>query len=247
MYHNFHFFYNDKTFFYEVFMTQWIISGVDNAIALAPVWGFVLIFIFMTVESSFIPFPSEVVMIPAGFLAYRGMLSTHIPVLDLLLSILLGLAGSMAGAYVNYYLAKFLGRPFLHKYGKYFFLKEQALDRAEEIFRRYGNVATFVCRLLPAIRQLISIPAGLSGMKLASFSFYTALGAGIWTAILAGIGWYFGHLAGNMTTAQMVTQGKDLIHRHYIWILLFLAVFVAGYFLIEHKVMHSGSKERKEV
>ena len=75
-------------------MTQWIISGVDNAIALAPVWGFVLIFIFMTVESSFIPFPSEVVMIPAGFLAYRGMLSTHIPVLDLLLSILLGLAGS---------------------------------------------------------------------------------------------------------------------------------------------------------
>ena len=222
-------------------MTEWIISGVDNAIALAPVWGFVLIFVFMAVESSFIPFPSEVVMIPAGFLAYRGMLSTHIPVLDLLLAILLGLAGSMAGAYVNYYLAKFLGRPFLHRYGRYFFLKEQALDRAEEIFRRYGNVATFVCRLLPAIRQLISIPAGLSGMKLASFSFYTALGAGIWTAILAGIGWYFGHLSGNMTTAQMVQNGKKIIQDHFIWILVFLALFIAGYFLVERLVMHSGA------
>ena len=184
-------------------------------------------------------------MIPAGFLAYRGMLTTHIPWLDLTLAVLLGLAGSMAGAYVNYYLAKYLGRPFLHRYGKYFFLKEQSLDRAEEIFRRYGNVATFVCRLLPAIRQLISIPAGLSGMKLVSFSFYTALGAGIWTAILAGIGWYFGHLTENMTVSIMVLQGKELIRQHYIWVLLFLALFVAGYFLIEHKVMHSGSKEQK--
>jgi membrane protein DedA with SNARE-associated domain len=205
------------------------------------------ILLFMTIESSFIPFPSEVVMIPAGFLVFRYSLFTGIHSLDLIIIIIAGLAGSMLGAYINYYLFSWVGRPFLHKYGKYFFLKEEALDRAEEIFRRYGNVATFVCRLLPAIRQLISIPAGLSGMKLAPFSFYTALGAGIWTAILAGVGWYFGHLAGNMTTVQMVTQGKELIHRHYIWVLLFLAVFVAGYFLIEHKVMHSGSKERKDV
>ena len=226
-------------------MIDQIAQYLQNISAYAPVWGFLLIFIFMAVESSFIPFPSEVVMIPAGFLAYRGMLTTHIPWLDLTLAVLLGLAGSMAGAYVNYYLAKYLGRPFLHRYGKYFFLKEQSLDRAEEIFRRYGNVATFVCRLLPAIRQLISIPAGLSGMKLVSFSFYTALGAGIWTAILAGIGWYFGHLTENMTVSKMVLQGKELIRQHYIWILLFLALFVAGYFLIEHKVMHSGSKEQK--
>ena len=107
-------------------------------------------------------------------------------------------------------------------------------------------MATFVCRLLPAIRQLISIPAGLSGMKLPSFSFYTALGAGIWTAILAGVGWYFGHLAGNMTTVQMVTRGKELIHRHYIWVLLFLVVFVTVYFFIEHRIMHSGSKEERK-
>ena len=166
-------------------MTEFIASHLDLAMQHAPVWGFILIFVFMTVESSFIPFPSEVVMIPAGFLAYRGLLSTHIPWLDLVLSIVIGLAGAMAGAYINYGLSVWLGRPFLHKYGKYFFLKEQHLDRAEEIFRKYGDLATFVCRLLPAIRQLISIPAGLSRMNLGRFSFFTALGAGIWFALVS--------------------------------------------------------------
>ena len=224
-------------------MTDFIASHLDNAMQLAPVWGFILIFVFMTVESSFIPFPSEVVMIPAGFLAYRGLLSTHVPALDLVLAVVIGLAGSMLGAYINYGLSIWLGRPFLHKYGKYFFLKEQHLDRAEEIFRQYGDLATFVCRLLPAIRQLISIPAGLSRMSLGRFTLFTGLGAGIWTLILALIGWYFGHLAGNMTAVEMVEKGKKLIHDHYIWILLFLAVFVAGYLLIQHLVMRSGRKD----
>ena len=220
-------------------MTELIASHLDQAIQLAPVWGFLLIFIFMTVESSFIPFPSEVVMIPAGFLAYRGSLTTHIPALDLTLAILIGLAGSMAGAYINYYLSIWLGRPFLRRYGKYFFLSEQHLDRAEEIFRKYGDLATFVCRLLPAIRQLISIPAGLARMNLGRFTLFTALGAGIWTAILAAVGWYFGHLAGDMTSLEMVSRGKELIHKHYIWILVFLAVFIAGYLLIQKAVMKS--------
>lgn len=223
-------------------MTELIASHLDLAMQHAPVWGFILIFIFMTVESSFIPFPSEVIMIPAGFLAYRSMLSTHIPQLDLLLAVAVGLAGSMLGAYINYALSVWLGRPFLHKYGKYFFLKEQHLDRAEEIFRKYGDLATFVCRLLPAIRQLISIPAGLSRMNLGRFSLFTALGAGIWTAILALIGWYFGHLAGNMTALEMVNRGKELLHRHYGWILIFLLLFTAGYFLVQHLVMRSGKK-----
>ena len=220
-------------------MTELLASHLDQAIQLAPVWGFLLIFIFMTVESSFIPFPSEVVMIPAGFLAYRGSLTTHIPALDLTLAILIGLAGSMAGAYINYYLSIWLGRPFLRRYGKYFFLSEQHLDRAEEIFRKYGDLATFVCRLLPAIRQLISIPAGLARMNLGRFTLFTALGAGIWTAILAAVGWYFGHLAGDMTSLEMVSRGKELIHKHYIWILVFLAVFIAAYLLIQKAVMKS--------
>lgn len=221
-------------------MTEFIASHIELAIQHAPVWGFLLIFIFMAVESSFIPFPSEVVMIPAGFLAFRGDLTTHIPWLDLVLAVVIGLAGSMLGAYINYYLSIWLGRPFLHRYGKYFFLSEEHLDRAEEIFRKYGDVATFVCRLLPAIRQLISIPAGLSRMSLGRFSLYTALGAGIWTAILAGVGWYFGHLAGNMSALEMVNKGKKLIGEHYIWILLFLAVFVVGYFSVQKLVMRSG-------
>ena len=218
-------------------MTETIAAALDSLTACAPVWGFVLIFVFMTIESSFIPFPSEVVMIPAGFLACRGGLTTGIPWLDMILAIVCGLAGSMAGAYINYYLAAWLGRPFLHRYGKYFFLKEAALDRAEEVFREYGELATFVCRLLPAIRQIISIPAGLSRMDIKRFSFFTALGAGLWTIVLALLGWYFATLAGNMSYLDMITRGKQMIHDNYIYVIIALALLTAGYFWLHHKVM----------
>ena len=220
-------------------MTEAIANCLNSLTASAPVWGFVLIFVFMTVESSFIPFPSEVVMIPAGFLAYRSGLTTGIPWLDLILAIVCGLAGSMAGAYINYYLSAWLGRPFLHRYGKYFFLKEPALDRAEEVFREYGELATFVCRLLPAIRQLISIPAGLSKMNCWRFSLFTALGAGLWTIVLALIGWYFAHLAGDMSYLEMIERGKKLIHDNYIYVIAVLTVLVVGYLFVHHKVMKS--------
>ena len=220
-------------------MTEAIANCLNSLTASAPVWGFVLIFVFMTVESSFIPFPSEVVMIPAGFLAYRSGLTTGIPWLDMILAIVCGLAGSMAGAYINYYLSAWLGRPFLHRYGKYFFLKEPALDRAEEVFREYGELATFVCRLLPAIRQLISIPAGLSKMNFWRFSLFTALGAGLWTIVLALIGWYFAHLAGDMSYLEMIERGKKLIHDNYIYVIAVLTVLVVGYLFVHHKVMKS--------
>ncbi len=224
-------------------MTETIAGYLDGLTACAPHWGLVLIFIFMAVESSFIPFPSEVVMIPAGFLAYRHGLTSGVPLLDLVLAIVVGLAGSMAGAYVNYYLSAWLGRPFLHKYGKYFFLKEAALDRAEEVFREYGEVATFVCRLLPAIRQLISIPAGLAKMSFWRFSLFTALGAGLWTTVLALIGWYFAHFAGDMSYLEMIERGKKLISDNYIWVLLGLAVLVVVYGFIHHKVMKSKAAD----
>ncbi len=218
-------------------MTETVAAALDSLTACAPVWGFVLIFVFMTIESSFIPFPSEVVMIPAGFLACRGGLTTGIPWLDMILAIVCGLAGSMAGAYINYYLAVWLGRPFLHRYGKYFFLKEAALDRAEEVFREYGELATFVCRLLPAIRQIISIPAGLSRMDIKRFSFFTALGAGLWTVVLALIGWYFATLAGDMSYQQMIIRGKQMIHDNYIYVIIVLAMLTAAYLWVHHKVM----------
>jgi membrane protein DedA with SNARE-associated domain len=217
--------------------TQFIIEHIEWGVANAYVWGFVLVFVLMAIESSFIPFPSEVTMIPAGFLAYRGELTFGNPLTDSMAVILCGLAGSLAGAFLNYYLALFLGRPFLYRYGKYFFVKSQILTRAEEIFLEYGEITTFVCRLLPGIRQLISLPAGISRMSIVRFSTFTALGAGIWSAILVGIGYYLGSLSEDMTYAQLVHSGKDILKEHYIWIVLLLLILILVYALGQHLVM----------
>lgn len=224
-------------------MTEIIAENIEAVAAFAPTWGFVIIFLLMAVESSFIPFPSEVVMIPAGFLAYRGELTTGNAILDMFLAFVSGIAGSILGAYVNYYLGLKLGRPFLHKYGKYFFLKEQALDRAEEVFREHGDITTFVCRLIPAIRQLISIPAGLAKMNFKRFTFFTALGAGIWGLILLFIGYGFGCATGDMSYPEMVEKGKNLIHDNYIWIILALVILVVGYIFVHKKIMGEGKKK----
>ncbi|MBO4556475.1 MAG: DedA family protein [Elusimicrobiales bacterium] len=215
-----------------------ILAGyLDTIAALAPAWGYVFIFFFMAVESSFIPFPSEIVMIPAGFLAARGELTSGNPYIDLPLAIAAGLAGSLAGAFFNYYLSAKLGEPFLRKYGKYFFLKPEALDRAYEVFNKYGSVTTFICRLIPVIRQLISIPAGLSGMPKAKFAMFTGLGAGIWTAILAATGFWLGRTAGNITYLELVHQGKHMVMAHLWEILLAAAVLAAVYMYISRLVM----------
>lgn len=227
-------------------MVDFIAQYIGIAAGYAPVWGYFLIFFFMAVESSFIPFPSEVVMIPAGFMAYRGELTFGNPWLDFTLAIIAGLAGSMVGSYINYYLALWLGRPFLHRYGKYFFLPEKTLNRAEEIFREYGELTTFVCRLLPGIRQLISLPAGLVKMDFWRFTIFTALGAGIWIIILTFVGWYFAHLTGDMTYPEMVHKGADLIKHNYIWVFLFLGVVVVGYFAVEHFVMKPKREQAKK-
>lgn len=147
--------------------------------------GYAGIFIMMFLESSFFPFPSEVVMIPAGYLAYKGEMNIY-------MAVGAGILGSVAGALFNYYLAMKFGRKFLLKYGKYFFLKEDSLDKLERFFQKHGEVSTFNGRLIPGIRQYISLPAGLSRMSVWKFSTYTALGAGIWVAVLAGLGYFLG-------------------------------------------------------
>ena len=148
-------------------------------------WGYLGIFLLMAVESSFIPFPSEIILIPAGYLASKeemniGMIMTS------------ALGGSLVGAFINYYLALMLGRKILKKYGKYFFIKESALDKMDSFFEKHGHISTFIGRLIPGIRQLISIPAGISRMNLVVFSTYTALGAGIWALILTMLGYFIG-------------------------------------------------------
>ena len=147
--------------------------------------GYPGITLLMAIESSFFPFPSEVVLPPAGYLAAQGRMNAW-------LALGAGLAGSMIGAFANYYLAVFLGRPLLHKYHRFFLIREASLDRAEAFFRRHGEISTFVGRLIPVIRQLISLPAGIARMRLHRFALYTAAGAGIWCAILTFIGWQVG-------------------------------------------------------
>lgn len=218
-------------------MTEMLISHIETLAASASTWGFLLIIFFMTVESSFIPFPSEVVMIPAGFLAARGGLSTGSPLIDAGLAIVCGIVGSLLGAYVNYFLFSWLGTPFLERYGKYFFLPPPSLARATELFRQYGAGATFVCRLLPAIRQLISIPAGLARMPLASFSFWTGLGAGIWVTILTAVGYVVGSRTATMSYAELVHEGTAMVKRHFIWMIPSLLVAFAGYVALTKRIM----------
>ena len=158
---------------------------VDFIINLVHQWGYAGIFIMMFLESTFFPFPSEVAMIPAGYLAFQGKM-------DIWLAILAGLGGSLSGALFNYYLARSLGRNLLIKYGKYVFIKEETIDKLEKFFTTHGHISTFTGRLIPGIRQLISLPAGLSRMNVGEFSAYTALGAGIWVAILAALGYFAG-------------------------------------------------------
>ncbi len=225
--------------------TESVIQYVEWGVAHAPIWGFALIFLLMAIESSLIPFPSEVIMIPGGFLAYRSELFFGNPYIDVVAVLFFGLGGSMVGAFFNYYLALFLGRPFLYRYGKYFFVKPNVLSRAEEIFLEYGEITTFVCRLIPAIRQLISLPAGISRMALNRFALFTGLGAGIWSAILVAIGCYLGSLSEEMTYAQLVYRGKEIIRGNAVWLVLCLVVLVVGYGLSHHLVMKRKTVNRE--
>lgn len=224
-------------------MLESLASHLDGIAAMAPTWGLVFIFVFMTVESSFIPFPSEVVMIPAGFLASRGELVTSLPpAAALALAILAGTAGSLAGAYVNYFLAAWVGKPFLEKYGRYFFIKPAPLERACELFNRYGSATTFVCRLIPVVRQLISIPAGVARMPLGPFSFFTGLGAGIWTVVLAAVGYAIGKSAGDISYLELCLRGKETVSQNALLVVLSAVAAVALYIGVSKAVMRGGGK-----
>ncbi len=147
--------------------------------------GYPGIFILMAMESSVIPIPSELVMPPAGYLAQQGQMNMAV-------AILCGAAGSLVGAYANYFAAHYLGRPLIIKYGKYVWITEEKFAKVEKYFKDHGEISTFIGRLFPVVRHLISIPAGLARMNHVKFSLYTMLGAGIWVTILTFIGYFIG-------------------------------------------------------
>ncbi len=168
-------------------------------------WGYPGIVALMALESSFFPFPSEVVIPPAAYLAANGAMSIGMVVLC-------GALGSLLGAVFNYWLAMRYGRPFFERYGRWLLIDREALEMADRFFRRHGHVSTFVGRLLPGIRQYISLPAGLARMNLLAFCAATVLGAGLWVLALAGIGYWFG-------------KNEQLMLHNLQWVTLFL---VAG-------------------
>ena len=175
--------------------------------------GYPGIFALMAMESSIIPLPSELVMPPAGYLAHQGQMNIWI-------AILIGTIGSLVGSYANYFAAHWLGRPLVLKYGKYVWITEEKFAKVESFFLKHGEISIFIGRLLPVIRHLISIPAGIAGMNHLRFSLYTLIGAGMWCTILAWIGYFIGK-------EQALIMKYS--HQAVIGVIIFSAVLIAVY------------------
>lgn len=186
------------------------------------------VFVFMAVESSFIPFPSEVVVPPAAFLA----LMEDNP-MNIFVVVIVATLGADLGALVNYYLARWLGRPIVYRFadsriGHMCLIDRAKVEHAEAYFRDHGSASTFFGRLVPAVRQLISIPAGLAGMNLGKFLLFTTLGAGVWNSVLALLG-YLIHTQTNLTTTAQVAELATRYSHEIGHVILVLAVFVVGF------------------
>ena len=196
----------------------WILNNLSYWVVVA----------FMAIESSFIPFPSEVVVPPAAWKAMdpdSGM--------SFVLVILFATLGADLGALINYYLAKWLGRPVVYRFadsrlGHMCLIDRAKVEKAEQFFRDHGAASTFFGRLVPAVRQLISIPAGLAGMNVGRFLIFTTLGAGAWNTVLALIGWGIYKYTDLKTTNDVYLQAVKYSHEIG-YVLLVLAVFVVGF------------------
>lgn len=198
-------FFNEMIVLFHA-LIDWLVSVVGSL-------GYPGIVMLMFLESSFFPFPSEVVMPPAGYLASQGKMSLSAVLAS-------GIAGSLLGALFNYYIALRWGRRFCYRFGKYFFVSPKTLDKAEAFFLRHGHISTFTARLLPVIRQYISLPAGMARMNLPKFCLYTGLGSGIWVITLTIVGYWIGHLTDNF---------QDVLRRVSIALVVFCVFLIAGY------------------
>lgn len=211
----------------SVAFIQWCLDNLNY-------WTITLL---MTIESSFIPFPSEIVVPPAAWLA-----STE-GEMNIYLVVIFATIGADLGALINYYLALWLGRPIIYKFansrlGHMCLIDEASVQKAERYFDKHGAVSTFIGRLIPAVRQLISIPAGLARMKMSTFLIYTTLGAGIWNSILACIGYYLSTIESINSQEKLIAEATKYSHELG-YIFLTIVVIVVGV------LIYKGMKKKK--
>jgi len=185
---------------------DWVIATVHE-------WGYGGIVVMMAVESTILPFPSEAALIPAGYLAAQGKM-------DPFAATFCGALGSLIGASLNYGVWMWLGRPIMERIGRYVFVTSEKLDAADRYFAKHGEITTFIGRLIPGIRHLISIPAGVARMNFARFAFYTTLGAGLWSAVLVGIGYWVG---------QNEQLWRPMLQKATLWLFGGMIVLIAIY------------------
>lgn len=174
----------------------WIVDTIGGV-------GYIGIFVLMFLESTFVPVPSEVVMIPAGYLAYKGEM-------NFLIATIAGTLGSLGGALFNYFFALKFGRIFLQKYGKYILFPPKKQEKLEHFFLRHGEISTFSGRLIVGVRHLISLPAGYARMNLSKFVIYTTLGSALWVLVLMLVGYFVG--------------SNEALVKHYLSIVTIIAV-----------------------
>lgn len=206
----------------DVSFIEWCLNNLNY-------WTITLL---MAIESSFIPFPSEVVVPPAAYKAYHGEL-------NIWLVILFSTLGAEVGALVNYYLAKYLGRPIIYRFaesrvGRMCLLSAKKMEQAEAFFNKHGVISTFIGRLVPAVRQLISIPAGLARMNMPKFLIFTALGALTWNSILAMLGYVAGRALPREEFDAFINEKSHAIG------MVFVTIFV----LIVAYLVYQGFKKK---
>ena len=182
----------------------WVVEWVKSM-------GYLGIFIMTMIESTFIPIPAEITMIPAGYLVQQGEMNGWLVMFSSTL-------GTITGALVNYAIAYYYGRRLIMNYGRYFFMPQYKLIKMERYFENYGAISTFIGRLLPGVRHYISFPAGLARMRLNLFIFYTGLGGGLWLFILFLLGYYIG-------------ENEDVLKQYMIYVKIGLLLLLAGFFM----------------
>ena len=213
---------------------QWF---VENA-------NYLFVFIFMVIESSFIPFPSEVVVPPAAYLACTNTGAGED--MNIFIVVLIATLGALVGAYINYYIALWIGRPVVYafadsKFGHILMINREKVEKAEKYFDEHGAISTFIGRLIPAIRQLISIPAGISRMNIIQFTIFTFLGALLWNGILGALGYW---LSTFVSPNDLFIKVEE--YNKYLTLCGYAIGIICVFFIIFH-IFKSGNKTEKNI